>query len=154
MDDKTYKRFISKIHIDEETGCWEWQGFKNIDGYGIFGVHWKRYRAHRIMFEHTHGSIPAGLILRHTCDNPSCVNPEHLIPGTKADNSRDMIERGRDYHPAGSGASKAILSESDVLTIRELYATGQFTQQQIADFYNIAATTISDINTRKSWKHI
>jgi len=82
------------------SGCWEWNGKRNEHGYGIFSV--KRLgfdgvRAHRVMYEHLKEPIPAGLVLRHNCDNPPCVNPEHLVPGTVADNVTDMMVRGRHW---------------------------------------------------------
>lgn len=87
-----------------ESGCWEWNGKRRgrtpETSYGIFSA--KRLgfvdaRAHRVMYEHFVGPIPDGMILRHSCDNPPCVNPEHLVPGTFADNSRDMVERRRHW---------------------------------------------------------
>jgi hypothetical protein len=84
-----------------DTGCWEWKGHRNDQGYGLFTA--KKYgyfaaRAHRVVFEHMRGEeIPQDLVLRHRCDNPPCVNPAHLIPGTKADNTADMMERGRHF---------------------------------------------------------
>lgn len=83
-----------------DSGCWEWNGKGNDNGYGIFSA--KRLgiegaRAHRVMYECFVEPIPDDLQLRHKCDNPPCVNPDHLIPGTAADNSRDMVERGRNW---------------------------------------------------------
>jgi hypothetical protein len=107
MDDGTGRDLGAKLRAVgwtvTESGCWEWRGTRNVGGYGVFvaaalGI--KRAMAHRIMYEHSIGPIPEGLILRHKCDNPPCVNPEHLIPGTQADNSRDMLERGRQRQPA------------------------------------------------------
>lgn len=80
------------------SGCWEWNGKRNDNGYGIFSARRLGYesaRAHRVMYECVTGEELGARKLRHTCDNPPCVNPEHLIPGTMADNTRDMIERGR-----------------------------------------------------------
>ena len=81
-----------------ESGCWEWDGRRNADSYGIFDaarLGFLNARAHRVMYEHYVKPVPDGLDLRHKCDNPPCVNPDHLIPGTRLDNMRDMIERGR-----------------------------------------------------------
>lgn len=83
-----------------QAECWEWNGKRNDNGYGIFNAKHLGYvnaRAHRVMYEHFTGPIPDGLILRHRCDNPPCVNPGHLIPGTDADNMADMVERGRHW---------------------------------------------------------
>lgn len=83
-----------------ESGCWEWNGKRNDNGYGIFDAKRLGYvlaRAHRVMYEHVTGETIGDLQLRHKCDNPPCVNPDHLIPGTAADNVQDMVERGRHW---------------------------------------------------------
>lgn len=103
-------RFWIKVSMAEADQCWEWSGRRKkqvINGktydYGIFAlpvVAGKRteVRAHRFAWETWHRKpVPAGMVLRHGCDNPPCVNPAHLEPGTSADNMRDMVERGRHY---------------------------------------------------------
>lgn len=80
------------------TGCWEWHGTKNEHGYGLVNLHragLHQARAHRLMYERFVGPIPDGLMIRHKCDNPPCVNPDHLVPGTQQDNMNDMVARGR-----------------------------------------------------------
>lgn len=82
------------------AGCWEWNGKRNVGNYGAFSAKRLGYvdaPAHRVVYEWLVEPIPEGLLLRHKCDNPPCVNPDHLIPGTDADNTRDSIERGRFY---------------------------------------------------------
>jgi hypothetical protein len=83
-----------------DRGCWEWRGTRNEDGYGLFSAKLLGFvnaRAHRVMYEYLAEPIPDGLILRHSCDNPPCCNPDHQIPGTMAQNSQDMVERGRSH---------------------------------------------------------
>lgn len=83
-----------------ESNCWEWKGKRNDNNYGLFTATrhgYKNARAHRATYECFVESLPDDVLLRHTCDNPPCVNPDHLIPGTHLDNSRDMVERRRHW---------------------------------------------------------
>lgn len=87
--------------VDPETGCWEWAGSRGSQGYGRVIAHdhgWRQERAHRASYEVHRGPIPAGMVVRHRCDNPPCVNPEHLILGSQGDNMQDMVERERTVH--------------------------------------------------------
>lgn len=91
-------RFWSKVDTDGD--CWEWQAAKNPKGYGFFGLGRRgdgHALAHRVAYELTTGSIPDGLCVLHKCDNPGCVRPDHLWLGTRADNNRDMIGKGRHW---------------------------------------------------------
>ncbi len=86
-------RFWAKVRVT--PGCWEWTGAKTHFGYGKMMIAGKVVRAHRVSYELHVGAIPSELLIRHRCDNPACVNPDHLEPGTQADNIQDMMERGR-----------------------------------------------------------
>lgn len=96
---KTMKMFEAKYMVNEDTGCWDWTASRARGGYGQFmssvkdGRLW--YRAHRFSYLAHKGEIPNGLVVMHTCDNPSCVNPEHLKVGTQTDNIRDRDEKER-----------------------------------------------------------
>ena len=94
------QRFNKKYVINEDTDCWEWQNATNNIGYGMF--RWtsgKMRTAHRASYEIYKGPIPEGMIVCHTCDNPKCVNPEHLWVGTRKDNYDDMVSKGRRVTP-------------------------------------------------------
>jgi hypothetical protein len=96
------ERFWAKVAVGESDACWEWQASLDGKGYGQFFPTGRRrggVRAHRWAFEDRHGPIPPGRILLHECDNPRCVNPDHLRIGTQADNVRDMWDKNR--HPRG-----------------------------------------------------
>lgn len=83
-----------------ERGCWEWDGQRNELGYGLFNSKrqgLERARAHRVVWEYLTGRTLGDAVLCHTCDNPPCVNPEHLFPGSQADNVADMTSKGRHW---------------------------------------------------------
>ncbi len=81
----TLKRFNTKVTLGR-SGCWNWQGATNAKGYGFFWFNERLQRAHRIAYEHFVGRIPPGCVIHHRCQNPSCVNPEHLSPITNREN--------------------------------------------------------------------
>lgn len=82
--------------IDKQSGCWEWLGPKNrVGGYGIFYRKSKKYYAHRYYYEAVFGEIPKGFNACHKCDNPGCVNPNHIFIGTHRDNMLDASKKGR-----------------------------------------------------------
>jgi len=90
------QRFNKKYVINEDTDCWEWTHALNNIGYGMFRWATNKMRtAHRVSYELHKGPIPNGLFVCHTCDNPKCVNPEHLWVGTRKDNFDDMVSKGR-----------------------------------------------------------
>jgi hypothetical protein len=94
----TQERFMKFIKINPTTSCWEWQGAKHEYGYGLFEFksangRWRSICAHRIAWIIFKGPIPDKLHIRHKCDNPPCVNPDHLEIGTHKDNMRDRHER-------------------------------------------------------------
>lgn len=146
-------RFWSKVEKKGPNDCWLWTGSRFIsDGYGSFNatVHGGVVRAHRFAWALTNGSIPHGLCVLHRCDRPLCVNPSHLFTGTRADNNADMVAKGRSRKAVGEDASKAKLTEEDVIAIR---MDGR-TLQAIADDYDVHNMTIWAILVGKSWAHV
>lgn len=134
------------------SGCWEWSGGSfHTDGYGLVGHQGKLWRAHVMAYELFHGPVPEGQQVRHTCDNPPCVHPYHLLVGSTLDNMRDKVARGRQVK--GERAPKAKLTAPQVLEIRQSYASG-VNQVQLASIYGITQASVSAIVLRKSWKHI
>lgn len=149
------QRFWSKIAITANDNlCWEWQRSKTPKGYGYFGVKGKLLRAHRVAWELTNGEIPAGLEVCHSCDNRACCNPKHLFLGTHLDNMRDMANKGRSNVPQGEQQWKAKMTPEKVVYIRERYAQGGITFDELASEMGIARSTLAYIVRRKSWKSI
>lgn len=140
-------------------GCWEWYGPYDKDGYGVIKRLGKTYRAHRVSYEIRKGKIPVGLMILHSCDNPQCVNPAHLFPGTAKDNSDDMIRKGRKAVVRGAKAQRgsrntqAKLGGLAVLRIRSRASQGE-SQVKLAREFGVSEATIHLVVTRKSWKHI
>lgn len=94
-----FTRLLNKYVENETTGCWEWTGGKNNVGYGFVRDGDKMRTAHRVSYEmHNNTTIPKGMCVCHSCDNPLCINPDHLWLGTRKQNSEDMIRKGRQHN--------------------------------------------------------
>lgn len=128
-------------------GCWEYLGSKSSDGYGKITVDRKPYRAHRAAYEAWVGPIPCGELIRHTCDNIICINPEHLIPGTPKQNSGDAVERQRVANGERSGQHK--LLDSEVALMRAMYSTGRYTQRELARTFSCSQAQVNNILLQK-----
>ncbi len=141
------QRFWPKVDKTGNKGCWQWTSTLDYTGYGRFHVspQQRGAMAHRYSYELHYGSIPEGFDCLHKCDNPACVNPDHLFLGTHQDNMTDMVKKGR-------VAKK--LTKQDVLNIRQLYTSRKWRQKEIAKRYNVHQSHISYIVNYKYWKHI
>lgn len=143
------ERFLS--FIEKSGDCWIWTGGK-VRGYGRFTMRpGKTVRAHRFIDTLINGPIPEGIVICHTCDNPSCVNPSHLFRGTRAENHRDMVAKQRQTY--GVRNVHARLTDDDVISIRSRRAAGE-TLEQIARDFDTHPSNISRIVNRHTWRHI
>jgi HNH endonuclease len=136
--------------------CIEWGKARNRDGYGSVKFMRKMQLAHRVAYVQSKGlhiDDIIGMVVRHRCDNPGCVNPEHLEIGTHQDNIRDKVERGRASAPKGSKHRSAKLKESDIPQIRKMLADGVM-QKDIAEMFGIDATQVCKIKAGVYWKHV
>lgn len=135
------------------TGCWEWRRGRDWDGYGIVRVNGRSRRAHRVAYAEFIGQIPEGLVVRHSCDNPPCVNPAHLLVGTVRDNNRDREDRGRGADRRGENCPTAKLTWLAVEQIRAQLATGG-THSELARAYEVSRKAISKIANQQTWRSV
>lgn len=150
------ERFWAKTQV-AESGCIEWTGAINRGGYGTVSIRGhaafpcRVQRAHRVALYLATGEPPEGHVL-HSCDNRRCVNPEHLRSGTRLDNMRDCVERGRHAGggPVGSRNHNAKLTEAQATEIRAL--RGVQTQRELARRFGVSRTTIGLIHTGNAWR--
>jgi hypothetical protein len=134
-------------------GCWLWQGAMNDRGYGVIHYGKKRYLASRVSYLLYVGEFDDSLCVLHKCDNPSCINPDHLFLGTRGDNNKDRTKKGRGRVAVGIRCSLSKLSEEDVKSIRQKSASG-IGDKDLSKVFNTAPSNIYMIKTRRTWKHI
>lgn len=139
------ERFWAKV--DKSGGddvCWPWMAYKDEYGYGRFGLHGTPIRAHRIAFFLSTDSVAEEVC--HHCDNPACVNPNHLFGGTHTDNMADKATKGRQF---------AKLTEATVREIRRLHAAGAgYTQKILGEMFGVNRSQIRRIVNRVNWRHV
>lgn len=166
-------RFWSKV--EKTAGCWFWGGARLKAGYGVFQIGRKACKAHRVVYELTYGPIPPGLCVCHSCDNPSCVRPDHLWLGTHQDNATDRQTKGRGgcgrgdrhgsrthpdrfsilYKPGsrkGENNGRAVLNWQLVKELRAKHESGQSTIAALSREYRIGYTTAHHIINHDTWK--
>jgi hypothetical protein len=134
------------------SGCWEFNGSKR-NGYGQIAVPGNRSEiASRAAYMAWIGEIGEGMFVCHRCDNPACINPEHLFLGTHDENMDDC--RAKERHAHGVRQSHAKLTDGTTEEIRRLYATGDYYQWELGEIYGVSQTNVSQITRRKTWKHV
>ena len=146
------ERFMSKVQ-KHESGCWIWTASLS-QGYGQFRQfsYKPMVASHRFSYSYFVGEIPPNMFVCHRCDNPLCVNPEHLFLGTPYENTHDMDLKGRriskpvrgEFHP------RVKLTKEDVIEIR----LSNDDQRKLAERYGVRPAAISKIKTGRNWKHI
>ena len=150
-----HERFQKYVGATTASGCILWVGMTNKNGYGQINAGGKLgrlLRAHRVAYEIANGPIPDGLCVLHSCDNPPCINPDHLFLGTNVENKADCVRKERQAR--GEGAGKARLTIDQVREIRRLYDNNLSTQVQLAAMFGMKQPGISSICRRENWKHV
>ncbi len=136
--------------VEKTESCWFWKAAKNSWGYGAFTILPQRRMigAHRLSYEMHFGIIPGDLQVCHKCDNPACVNPDHLFLGTVLDNRRDCVSKGRQAYGEKNGRAKLTVQQ-----VREIRASSE-SLRSIAKRYGVSQALISAIRSRKLWGHV
>lgn len=141
-------RFWPKVDRRGADECWPWLASKDRHGYGHISAGRRGkspLKAYRVSYELANGPIPEGLHVRHTCDNPHCVNPAHLLVGTAADNVADRMNRGRFNSAVIANLQcswRRAFSEDEVEQIKTL-AAANMSQRQIGRMFNVHASTVA-----------
>ena len=136
-------------HIVKTDTCWVWKGRTNKKGYGIIGFRNEDGRmAHRVAWILKNGEIPEGLCVCHKCDNPPCVNPDHLFLGTNQENIADRHAKGRSNAPRGEQHGMSVLNDHQVKQIQ----SDPRPSRQVGKTYGISKTHVLRIKKGESWK--
>ena len=152
-------RFMDKVQIVAESGCWIWTGSVLKSGYGSFncGDAANSTTAHRWAYRHFKGEIPDGMFVCHTCDVRCCVNPEHLFVGTHADNMGDAARKGRTNRKPKYWGEKQHLSkltEEKVREIRKEHSGAYGDGKRLAERFGVSISAISAVVKNRTWKHV
>ena len=140
-------------HVERRNECLFFTGCKDECGYGRIFRNGRLVRLHREVWKRDNGDIPVGPVIMHTCDQPACIEPKHLVLGTQPLNILDMDSKGRRRTLIGSQRSTAILHESDVPVIRRMLSRGD-TCKSIGLLYGVTEGMIRHIKKGRAWRHV
>lgn len=156
MNYTIYKnQLLSLTTITSE--CWIFNSSKNKKGYGRISISFKEtktkksFYAHRLSYLIYKGDIPEKMLVCHTCDNSSCINPDHLFLGTNKDNVFDMITKGRRPSFTCEKNSMAKTTKEQVLEMRSKFSNGKYTQKDLAEEYKLDKSTVGSILRQETW---
>lgn len=150
------RRLANGLDAAPADGCWVWQRTQNNKGYGQLRIDGRMHYAHRVAYTLSHGPIPEGMSVLHSCDNPLCINPAHLRAGTQSENMSECYVRGRARIPSprleGEKNGAAKLTITDVEIIRAALLKGE-RQSALAIRFNISQTLVSAIKRGRVWRN-
>lgn len=145
----TLDDYYRRIDYNGANGCWLWTGRQDRDGYGRWNFDGKEMFAHRFAYDIYYKDLDPKLVIMHSCDNPPCVNPEHLSQGTQKDNMQDAAKKGR--KPSGSKNPNSKLNEYQVEKIRQFYKVG-LSIEELSKTFNVSRRQIFNIVHEIHWK--
>jgi hypothetical protein len=139
------ERFWRHVPKQPDGECWEWQGTRQSHGYGHLRWGGKQVYAHRVAYLLANGQVPRGVHVMHSCDNPPCVNPQHLSTGSRTDNMQDMVRRGRQRHGG------ALFGWGQVEALRERYRGGE-RQIDLAVEFGVSPSSMHNLISGKTYR--
>lgn len=148
------QRFELRVNRNCANGCWEWIGPTSNHGYGGLNVNGRRMVASRYSYEKYIGPIPEGLFVCHKCDNPPCVNPDHLFLGTSAENTRDRDRKNRGAHNYGETNGAHRYTAETMLAIKADVESGRATKRSIAAKFGVCYETVMRVAHGRTWRHL
>jgi len=149
------QRFAEKVVLIPFSDCHFWTGSTKKFGHGALSSGNNTWVfAHRFSYEMKNGPVPEGKFVLHHCDNPACVNPEHLYVGDKKDNAKDRENRNRGNHASGVSHGRSKLSASQVRDIRDEFDTGKYSFRQLGKIYGVDGKSIADIVDYRNWSNV
>lgn len=148
-------RFESRVNVKGAYDCWEWLGDRHSAGYGRISLMGKPLYAHRLAFEWASGiALRSCDFVMHLCDNPACVNPNHLELGDALLNSQDMYQKGRNIDVRGERNGKSKLNTEQVREIKRLIKEEKVSKRGIARLFGISPGAVFEIANGNTWKHV
>ncbi len=149
----TPENFWQNADCRNPLGCWEWRGTRDKNGYGRVSANYDTLPAHRLAYKISHGAIPPGRLVCHSCDNPPCINPKHLWLGTPHQNTSDAVRKKRHAH--GGRVHGAVLTAGAVKLARNLYKhNGPYNMTDLAYLFGVKKTAMRNAIRHVTWRHL